>query len=333
MNQPPPARSSPLTLNGLLEVATAGLILATLAGFMGRLGWLLELTSHFRLHLAVAAGVLFLVWLLRRRGRLATLCGVFTLVNAIPVWTLIWPTEQNTEAAVGPRLRLIALNVHTSNRHTDPVLNFLRQADADILLLMEVDEHWNSALEPLRATYPYSVTEPRTDNFGIALFSRLPLAQANRVELGSAEVPSIEATVTVDGRPIQLLGTHPLPPGSAEYASMRNEQLRHIAAYVQRQSRPIVVFGDLNVTPWSPYFADLLRESGLRNSSQGRGLFNSWPAWLPFGRIPLDHCLVSPTFRVVAKQLGPHVGSDHLPVTVDLQLPGPPGAGPLRAAP
>jgi len=146
------------------------------------------------------------------------------------------------------------------------------------------------------------------------------MTNCNVVELGGAGVPSIEATILVGNQQFHLLGTHPLPPGSPEYARLRNEQYRLIANHVQHQGLPTVVVGDLNATPWSPFFAGLLRESGLLNTSQGRGVFGSWPAWLPLGRIPLDHCLVSPSIQIANKWLGPQIGSDHLPVVVDLQL-------------
>jgi endonuclease/exonuclease/phosphatase (EEP) superfamily protein YafD len=305
-------------MSGLLEAGTTSLLLATVAGFLGRLWWMFELASHFRVHLAGMLGGLFVIWWFFRRRRTAILCGVFAAVNAALVLPLLWPAAGVAPGA-GSRLRLVAVNVHTANQRSDLVLEFLRGADADVILLMEVDDRWLSALEPLRGTHPHGIAEPRDDNFGIALFSRRPLTNCSVTELGLALVPSIEATLEWGGQAIQLLGTHPLPPGSAEYASLRNEQFLEIAAYVRRQARPTVVLGDLNATPWSPHFAGLLRDSGLRNSSQGRGLFASWPAWLPLGRIPLDHCLVPPAVQVVGKRLGPRIGSDHLPVVVDLQ--------------
>jgi hypothetical protein len=54
----------------------------------------------------------------------------------------------------------------------------------------------------------------------------------------------------------------------------------------------------------SPYFTDLLRDGGLKNTSQRRGLCGSWSAWLPLARIPLDHGLVSQTTRVIEKRAG-----------------------------
>ncbi len=279
-----------------------------------------ELASHFRLHLAAVLGVLFVVWLIRRRWRLAVICGLSAGVNAFLVLSLLWPPAK-VVSEDGMRLRLATINVHSANQRSDLVLEFLGSADVDVILLMEVNERWMSALESLHSAYPYYLAEPRDDDFGMALFSRRPLTNATVIELGGAELPSIEAEVVADNRRIHLLGTHPLPPGSAAYARLRNEQYRQIAAHVQNRSHPTVVFGDLNATPWSPYFADLLRDGGLQDSSQGLGLFGSWPAWLPFGRIPLDHCLVSPSIQVVGKRLGPSIGSDHLPLVVDLQMP------------
>jgi len=322
MKPQPLMRRSSFSLWGLLEVAAVIGCLATVTGFLGRCWWIFELTCHFRLHLAGALGALAVLWAMKRRWRMVALCSAGAAVNAVLVWALLWPTDQNAPPG-GPRLRLAAINVHTENERSDLVLEFLRRADADVILLMEVNERWMNALAPLRTNYPQLIAESRADNFGIALFSRLPLTNQAVVEFGLAEVPSVVATIAVGGQSVFLLGTHPLPPGSAESARLRNEQFREIAARIRRCGMPAIVLGDLNATAGSPYFSELLRDSGLKNTSQGRGLFGSWPAWLPFARIALDHCLVSASIRVLDKQLGPRVGSDHLPVLVEVQIPSP----------
>jgi endonuclease/exonuclease/phosphatase (EEP) superfamily protein YafD len=314
---PPSAR---LTVWGLLEIVAVLVCLATVTGFLGRRWWIFELTSHFRLHLAVALGALTTIWAMKRRWRMAAICGTAAAVNAGLVLIFLWP-EPHPEATVGPRLRLVTLNVHTANERSELVLEFLRRMDADVVLLMEVNERWMSALGSLRTNYPHLIAEPREDNFGIVLFSRLPLTDRAVVEFGKAEVPSITATIAVEGQAIFLLGTHPLPPGSAENARLRNEQLKEIAARIRRGAMPAIVLGDLNCTPWSPYFGELLRDGGLQNTSRGRGFFGSWPAWLPFARIALDHCLVTPAIHVINQQLGSPVGSDHLPLVIELQIP------------
>ncbi|HEX7470002.1 MAG TPA: endonuclease/exonuclease/phosphatase family protein [Verrucomicrobiae bacterium] len=313
-------RRSTMSIWGLMEVGGLLLCAATVAGFLARLWWVFELASHFRLHLAVGLSGLAAVWALKRRWRMASICGLCATANAVLVLMVLLPAE-TTDSQNGIRLRLVSINVHTENQRSDLVLKFLQTADADVILLMEVNEAWMNALQPLRANYTQMIAKPREDNFGIALFSRLPLTNSEVIELGKAEVPSIATTISVGGQGVFLLGTHPLPPGSAEYARLRNEQLQEIAALIRRRGMAAIVLGDLNCTPWSPYFKDLLRDGGLKNTSQRRGLFGSWPAWLPFGRIPLDHGLVSQTIRIIEKRVGPPVGSDHLPLILELQIP------------
>ncbi len=322
MKPQPHMRRSSFSLWGLLEVAAVIGCLATVTGFLGRCWWIFELTCHFRLHLAGALGALAVIWAMKRRWRMVALCSAGAAVNTVLVLVLLWPADQSAPPG-GQRLRLAAINVHTENERSDLVLEFLRRADADVILLMEVNERWMNALAPLRTNYPQVIAESREDNFGIALFSRLPLTNQAVVECGQAEVPSVVATITVGGQNVFLLGTHPLPPGSAENARLRNEQFREIAARIRRCGMPAIVLGDLNATAGSPYFNELVRDSGLHNTSQGRGLFGSWPASLPCARIGLDHCLVSASIFVIAKQLGPRVGSDHLPVLVEVQIPSP----------
>ncbi len=250
---------------------------------------------------------------------MAAICGGFAVLNAALGLSLFWPTEK-TGAVLGKPLRLVSLNVLTSNSRADLVLDFLRRTEADVILLMEVNDRWLADLAAWQTNYPYQLKEAREDNFGIAIFSRIPLTNTSVLELGEAEIPTLTAEIELGGQKIFLLGTHPLPPGSAENSRLRNEQLEKIATTVRSQSLPAIVIGDLNCTPWSPYFSRLLATGGLKNTSQGLGVFNSWPATLAIVGIPIDHCLVSRSIRVIQKELGPHVGSDHLPVIVNLEL-------------
>ena len=314
------ARRSTISIWGLMEVGGLLLCAATVAGFLARFWWVFEIASHFRMHLAIGLAGLAAVWAVKRRWRTASICGFCAAVNAVLV-LLVWLPAEMTGPQTGIRLRVVSLNVHTENQRSDLVLKFLQGADADVVLLMEVNKAWMNTLQPLRSNYTQIIAEPHEDNFGIALFSRLPLTNSKVIELGKAGVPSIATTISVGGQKVFLLGTHPLPPGSAQYARLRNEQLKEIAALIRRSSTASIVVGDLNCTPWSPYFTDLLHDGGLKTTTQKHGLFGSWPAWMPFGRIPLDHCLVSPTIWIIDKRVGPPVGSDHLPLVLELQIP------------
>ena len=55
------------SLIGLLEVAAVLMCAGSLAGFFGKLWWVLELAAHFRLHFALGLGAFVLIWLAARR--------------------------------------------------------------------------------------------------------------------------------------------------------------------------------------------------------------------------------------------------------------------------
>lgn len=307
---------------GLIESAAILAGLASLVGFAGRLSWLLELASHFRVQLGALLLLLSAVFALGRRWHWTVASGGFGLVNAMLVLVAVRPMERPADGGVTPRLRLLSINVHTANTRSDLVISEIRRTNPDIILLMEVDEPWLRALEPLRLEYPTTVAEPRADNFGIALMSRVPLEHADIIEIGPAGVPSIAATVRLEGKGLRLLGTHPLPPGTAASSWARNEQLAATAKWIGQQSGAVAVFGDLNATPWSPHFVTLLRDSGLRLSRPSWSLSASWPVQFPAAlRIPLDHCLTSPGLAVRRFETGGDVGSDHLPLLVELAAP------------
>jgi MYXO-CTERM domain-containing protein len=308
-----PKRRSGLSLLGLFEVVCVMGLLATAAGFFARLWWLLELTTHFRPHLAVTLLALTGFWAWRRRRRWVVACGIGCLLNVLVIAPHFFGNPAVATTGRSP-LKVVSLNVHTSNPQPELVLEFLRGANADIVLLMEVDGAWMQNLATWSLQYPQQLAAAREDNFGIAAYSRVPWTNAAVMEFGSAEVPTIVADLILPGRRIHFVGTHPLPPGTASYSAQRNEQLMQLAKHVAAVTNPVVLVGDLNTTPWSPHFGDLSKASGLRDGSKGSGVSGTWPSFLPLGRIPIDHCLLSPELGMPIRQMGPPVGGDHLPM-------------------
>jgi endonuclease/exonuclease/phosphatase (EEP) superfamily protein YafD len=108
----------------------------------------------------------------------------------------------------------------------------------------------------------------------------------------------------------------PLMPDAAV---IRNLQLPALGQELAACKGPCVVVGDLNTTPWSSHYRDLLNVSGFRDCAAGRGFLPTWHAGLPVPlRIRIDHCLVNSTVSVVAVEVGASAGSDHLATINDL---------------
>lgn len=321
-----PSMKQRVRLTGLLTAAGVLAGLATLTSFAGQFWWGFELTTHFRAQYALALGGLAPILLALRQWRWAALLGAFALLNLAFLVPAFWEDDPATPATAEnrPSLRALLANVHAENRDFHRIRDLIATTDPDIVVLLEATPWLLDRLRDLDQRYPHRLAEPRDDLFGIALFSRHPLAQGQIVRFDDpASPPAIVATFIAAARPFTLVGAHLWPPVSADLAEGRNRQLRGLAARVRQNQTPSLVLGDLNLSPWSPWFARLLADSGLRDSRRGRGIQPSWPAGWPLLWIPIDHALFSEGIRIRHREIGPATGSDHYPVIVDFQVSDP----------
>ncbi len=303
---------------GLLAAVGAVGCCATIFGCLGRFFWLLDMFSHFRVQYFLALSIVGLLLLFSKHRKTAALFVVFAGVN-LGFFLPLYFGGQAAAPEEASSLRALLLNVNT--RHGDPerVKQVIQESEPDIVVLEEISEEWVEDLQWLIESHPHSVIRPRRDNFGIALFSKLPIEESEIVYIGGIGVPSIVATLDTGGSKLCVIATHPVPAINADYSKRRNDQLDSIPDYVPSDS-PVLLLGDLNTTPWNYYFKRLLKRSGLMDSSKGRGIQTSWPNNNRLLSIPLDHCLHSPDILVTQKQIGSDVGSDHYPVVVDFSI-------------
>ncbi len=309
-----------LSINGLVDVVALGLTLATLLGFLGRFSWIFDLFSHFRVQYMQLCLVLIGITLWRRQNKRAVAIVLLACLNYAFVLPLYFgkpspPTEQP--------IRAMLMNINAANGNTEKVLSAIRNANPDLLLLEEVTPKWAAELAVLNSDYPHRIAEPQEGCFGILLLSKHPLAHERVVEIGGASVPSIIAEVHFPQGMVSVIGTHPVPPMGAAYSNERNMQLIELPDLVKKQKHPVLLIGDLNVSPFSYWFRSLLSESELKNSMKGFGYQPSWPSGNRFLRIPLDHVLHSPEIIIHNRVIGGDVGSDHLPVIVDFSIASP----------
>lgn len=313
----PPARRRSLSLLGLLSAAASLVAMATVAGFFGKFWWPLEIASGLRLQYFEAALAAAIVFAFARKSRQSALCAGLAAVNLAFILPFYFGAPAPPSA---DSLRAVLINVRTENTATERVLSFVEREDPDVLVLQEVNARWVGELAPLRQAFPYHVEEPEEDNFGIALYSKLPLDSLEVVSIGRVQLATIIARLRLEGRVLNIIATHPLPPGGSFYFELRNDQLAELAAEIGAFDGQVMVIGDLNMTPWSPYFRSFLDTAGLRDSRRGFGLQTSWPTFLPPLGLPIDHCLVSEAVQIHDRRVGARVGSDHWPLVIDFSV-------------
>lgn len=311
-----------VSFTGLLTAAGFLAGLASLTAFLGSFWWIFELTSHFRVQYALAL-VIFAIalWWLRQWRVSAALAGV-ALLNLVVIAPAFWPDERATLAIPAGQspLRALLANVNLDNLDHDRIRRLIADTHPDVMVLLEISSKLIERLGDLRKDYPHQVAEMRDDPFSIAMLSRHPLSATQIIPLGESGPPAIIAVITVGNRTFTVIGAHPWPPINAEFAEGRNRQLAELAHLARQIQTPLLVMGDLNTSPWSPYFARLLADSGLRDSRRGHGIQPSWPVDLPPLWTPIDHILFSSGILILRRQTGSAMGSDHYPVIVEFQI-------------
>jgi endonuclease/exonuclease/phosphatase (EEP) superfamily protein YafD len=219
------------------------------------------------------------------------------------------------------RLRLLIANVFQENRKSSEYHQLIADCNPDLVLLVETNSWWEEQMDSIVKKFPYQVKIPLENTYGMLLYSKLSLTNAEVKYLVEEDIPSIEADIELrNGKVVKLFCLHPRPPVPQEnpHSTERDKEILIVAKKAAECTIPVVVAGDLNDVAWS-YTTELFSKiSGLLDPRRGRGFYNSFNAKYLFLRFPLDHIFCSPEFSLSTIERKQRCGSDHFPVFVEL---------------
>ncbi len=250
------------------------------------------------------------------------LCLIYQVMIIFPYTPLarnqVLSTKQG-ESSVS----FFACNVYMDNRDYQRTLEVVENLKPDVVLLVETNQWWADQVAELKNHYPYKISCPLENTYGMILYSKLELISPELKFLVEEDVPSIHTKVKLNqGATINLHCLHPAPPSPTENesATERDAELLVVAKHIDDVDQPTVVMGDLNDVAWSKTTRLFQKVSGLLDPRIGRGFFNTFHASYPFLRWPLDHVFHSTHFKLLQLRRGPAVGSDHFPIYIELSL-------------
>lgn len=201
-------------------------------------------------------------------------------------------------------------NVLKKNPQHEKTLSVITRENPDIIALAEVDEKWLSHFDGL-SNYSHKLRYPKTNNFGLAVYSKLPF-ESEVIEIGHYKTPLAILTF----QHFDFVVAHPVPPLTMERMRENSLYIEEIAALVSASQKPFIVAGDLNSTLWSKMIKPLF-DAGL----QRIGVFAyTWPAQNPLLALQIDHILVRGIPYANLKTLDA-IGSDHFPIQATLAVP------------
>lgn len=293
------------------------LSIATVASSLARYHWVFDTAANLRVQGLVAITVLGVMALLLQRWSVVGIATALMLINLSMM--NFGAMAKAEDFADRTPLRLVTTNVLSSNKRHDDIIDELRAMDADVMVVIELN---SSLAERLREAFDQShphlaFHEQDLGNFGIGILSRLPLRSIKTLRLNGGPV-----TLAASLDDYHIIATHPLPPLGQRNFVTRNRQLQTLAAQVRpgpERPRRTILVGDLNLTPWSANFTDLLSSTGLRRAAPRWDLRPTWYARpsFPLG-LQIDHVLISDDLACTHFQIGDEHGSDHRSVSVTL---------------
>lgn len=299
------------------------LTLLTCGSLAGHFHWVFDILSHYHLQYTVGLTLCVLGLLVLRDVRFHLLGLVAALlVNLILVAPFFLSSGPIAQAATtsGP-LRVMALNISTSNAGYGQVVELIRERQPDLVFMSEVREDLLVVLrKELTDSYPYLHAEPSRMTLGVAFLSRQPFVEVETVMPGGRGRRYLRAVLDWQGQPVTIVGIHPLPPMNGEWAASRNSEIALMGQLANEATQPFILLGDLNASPWSQPMRGLMANTTLRYAMQGYGIGMTWRLAGVLLGAPLDYILVSPAWHVVDYVEGGDIRSDHIPIQADLAL-------------
>ncbi len=294
------------------------------ASFGARYFWFSDILRHFIHQYFIGALILGVFFTCRKSwlwSTIMSLTALFTAYEIISVRSTPFPPT-----AFERTITIANYNKLYFAPNYDALLNWIKEESPDILIIQEADPPTSNLTKTL-SEYPYSIKKIPTNPFGFILLSKFPISEHKIGETQKHVLNNIYAHAVIDiseNLKISLYSAHPVPPVSYIYTTQRNEDIMQMTNMIKEDSSTNIIFlGDFNITPYSPFFKDVLKTTGLKNQYTSLLPLPSWPStyYEYIFQIPIDHILHKGDLELVDKRRGPAMGSDHYPLVATFAIP------------
>ncbi len=287
--------------------------------------WLIEGTTAFVPLYGLIFLFYFVFFIIKKRTFLVL--GVFILlfINFIHLFSFF-----DTVISSGTdfkQIKLIQLNVSAPQKKFNDVTAYLLKSQADIVVLEECSERCFQQLEKDGVTELYEDVYKSTIRHRICVLSQYNMKQIPIAIDGDPAI--VDMNMSIEGREVDLIGWHAIRPMFSESAfNQHTKQSKQIASLVKilaAKKGSVIVAGDFNTTVWGRGFSELMKNKYLQLSSPR--FLPTFPRYIPKIHLPfvpmftIDHVLTTQNIMTPSAGTGINVGSDHLPVEVQLDIP------------
>ena len=234
---------------------------------------------------------------------------------------------------VATQIKLVSYNIRKSVgidwvRNAERIAGVLRELDADIVILQEVDRRFGSrkgtlSIEKLKQQLGYSLVNlaTRKQSQGWHGNAFLYRSDFKVIDYGRVNLPSFAPRGAISTLfehkhtpAIRIIGTH-----LALLGKMRRKQVNTLLNYIEQDAKqiPTILAGDFN--EWKQYgVANLAIGNKLNLITPGDSFHSSNP-FLPLDRFVLSNNIEVKKYGVHKSELAIKA-SDHLPIFIDIAI-------------
>ncbi len=189
--------------------------------------------------------------------------------------------EENTE----PKINVAHINLsNILPLDIEPIKEMLSEEDIDVVSFQELTPNWHDILViemPIR--FSYSKLEKRIDPHGLAIFSRIPIIEADTFMCN--DIPNMFVIVEKENKNFKIISSYLIPALDNKSLIKAAQQLNTIADEVNGSNRPLIALGEYNMVYWTNEIRNFRSKTNLQNSRRDLVDGNL--------RVPYDHIFFS----------------------------------------
>lgn len=289
--------------------------------------WIFRFFDFVRIQLLAILALLF-IWGIVQFSFSPAYASIMAIVFVTMVYHFIviypyLPKGKKEQAQTKQQLTALCVNVQQENDEYKKLLDIINEVQPDILLTTETNAEWEQQLKGIEKYYSHITRVPKENRYGMHFYTKLEVKEAKVHYIISEEYPSIEAIVKdEDGKEFLFWGVHPPPPSPTEKptAKQKDAELLQLAKLIRESDLPTIVSGDFNNVCWSKTSRLFSEISCLLDARINRGIYATFPAYLPYLGFPLDLLFHSDEIAVNNIQVLKNIGSDHLPLQFEFNI-------------
>lgn len=205
---------------------------------------------------------------------------------------------------------VLTYNIYKNNKNFDGIVKSIKDANADIIFIIEIVKENEDVLKSIELLYPYKSKCAGWTTCRHLVFSRFPIKDSKF----DYDNNIVQANITLPTGEVTVVGAHLT---RFPHTRVQLEQAQQLSKALEKLPKPLIVAGDFNATPFSRIVDIIISQNNLTRLTSTP----TWPATIGFPQLAIDHIFVS---SGIEKLSGPYAGdaggSDHLPVFVTLRL-------------